>query len=215
MGTQIASAPSTGGKRFSEKKMLHFALLVAFSGLASAAPGYGGYATNNHAEAHSGYSYGIHNTNCHTEYDTKIDTACHTEYDPVVDTTYVEDCQDIVTEQCHQVSQQVHHSSGVVGHDSQVLPGSYGGHPVGKREAEPSYGAIGGHSTGPQCLAKCVSLWRSGCPARCATMLRSSTTTMEPELSVEPQLLEVLVLLLALELEQDMDMLARHKSHTF
>ena len=42
--------------------MLHFALLVAFSGLASAAPGYGGYATNNHAEAHSGYSYGIHNT---------------------------------------------------------------------------------------------------------------------------------------------------------
>merc|ERR1711970_1324822 len=29
----------------------------------------------------------------------------------------------------------------------------YGGHPVGKREAEPSYGAIGGHTTGPQCHA--------------------------------------------------------------
>merc|ERR1719234_2208808 len=71
----------------------------------------------------------------------------------VVDTTYVEDCQDIVTEQCHQVSQQVHHSSGVVGHDSQVLPGSYGGHAVGKREAEASFGAIRGHSTGPQCHA--------------------------------------------------------------
>merc|ERR1712055_197354 len=160
MGTQIASAPSTGGKRFSEKKMLHFALLVAFSGLASAAPGYGGYATNNQAEAHSGYSYGIHNTNCHTEYDTKIDTArhteydqaCHTEYDTVVDTTYVEDCQDIVTEQCHQVSQQVHHNSGVVGHNSQVHPGGYAGHGYGKREADPSYGHHG-HTTGPQCHA--------------------------------------------------------------
>ena len=39
--------------------MMRFALIVAFSGLASAAPG---YATNNHAEAYSGYSYGIHNT---------------------------------------------------------------------------------------------------------------------------------------------------------
>ena len=39
--------------------MMRFTLLVAFSGLASAAPS---YATNNQAEAHSGYSYGIHNT---------------------------------------------------------------------------------------------------------------------------------------------------------
>merc|ERR1712055_1161779 len=230
MGTsQIASAPSTGGKIF--YKMLHFVLLLSASSLAKASygPALGlgpeigpryGYSSGYQQQhtCHTVYDSAT-DTACHTEHDqichTEQDQVCHTEFDTVVDTTYVEDCQDIVTEQCHQVSQQVHHSSGVVGHDSQVLPGSYGGHPVGKREAEPSYGAIGGHSTGPQCLAKCVSLWRSGCPARCATMLRSSTTTMEPELSVEPQLLEVLVLLLALELEQDMDMLARHKSHTF
>ena len=102
-------------------------------------------------------------SSCHTEYDTKIDTACHTEYDQachteydtVVDTTYVEDCQDIVTEQCHHVSQQVHHSSGVVGHNSQVHHGGYTGHGYGKREADPSYGhgVHHGHIAGPQCHA--------------------------------------------------------------
>merc|ERR1712126_546099 len=71
---------------------------------------------NNGAYATGGYAYGIHDTQCQTFYDTKIDTACHTEhdqachteqdqvchteFDTVVDTTYVEDCQDIVTEQC-------------------------------------------------------------------------------------------------------------------
>merc|ERR1712212_885839 len=79
---------------------------------------------NNGAYANGGYAYGIHDTQCQTFYDTKIDTACHTEhdqachtehdqichteqdqvchteFDTVVDTTYVEDCQDIVTEQC-------------------------------------------------------------------------------------------------------------------
>merc|ERR1712105_572251 len=62
------------------------------------------------------------------------------------------------------------------------------------------------------CLAKCASLWRSECLVRCAMMLRSSTMTMEPELLVvEPEL----GLLLAPELEQDMDMDTRHQSHTF
>merc|ERR1712002_1001908 len=134
--------------------MLHMALLLSASSLATASGGVG---------HHGQYSFG--QGVCHTVYDSATDTACHTEHDQVchteqdqvchtvVDTTYVEDCQDIVTEQCHQVSQQVHHSSGVVGHAFQVLPGSYGGHPVGKREAEPSYGAIGGHTTGPQCHA--------------------------------------------------------------
>merc|ERR1712168_480095 len=115
---------------------------------------------NNGAYANGGYAYGIHDTQCQTFYDTKIDTVCHTEqdqvchteFDTVVDTTYVEDCQDIVTEQCHQVSQQVHHSSGVVGHNSQVHPGGYAGHGYGKREADPSYGHHG-HTTGPQCHA--------------------------------------------------------------
>merc|ERR1712212_1425030 len=160
MGTaQIASAPSTGGKIF--YKMLHLVLLLSASSLAKASYG-PALGLGPDIGPRYGYSSGYQQQHtCHTEYDTKIDTACHTEqdqvchteFDTVVDTTYVEDCQDIVTEQCHQVSQQVHHSSGVVGHDSQVLPGSYGGHPVGRREAEPSYGAIGGRTTGPQCHA--------------------------------------------------------------
>merc|ERR1712212_1333866 len=172
MGSQIASAPVTRWEDILSAKILRINVLLAVASLASATPshigagvaginaglglgaglgvaggvGVGVGGVNNGAYANGGYAYGIHDTQCQTFYDTKIDT--------VVDTTYVEDCQDIVTEQCHQVSQQVHHSSGVVGHDSQVLPGSYGGHPVGKREAEASYGgAIGGHSTGPQCHA--------------------------------------------------------------
>merc|ERR1711874_666468 len=81
--------------------------------------------------------------------------------------TYVEDCQDIVTQECHEVNQRVHHSSGVVGHDSQLIPGGYGGHGYGKREADaepeaeadaeadPSYGhASHGHTSGPQCHAR-------------------------------------------------------------
>jgi len=70
----------------------------------------------------------------------------------IVDTTYIEECQDIVTQHCNSVSQQVHHSSAVVGHDSQVVSH---GHGYGKREAdaeaEPGYG---GYSSGPQCQEK-------------------------------------------------------------
>merc|ERR1712033_150603 len=51
----------------------------------------------------------------------------------VVDTTYIEECEDIVTEHCEEVHQQVHHSSQVVGHDSQVIHGGHGGH-YGKRD---------------------------------------------------------------------------------
>jgi len=107
-------------------------------GLAQAAPGYG----------HAGHYH--HQSQCHTTYDVKYDTecqtyydqACHEEYDVVVDTTYVEECQDIVTQHCEQVSKQVHHSSAVVGHDSQVVSHGHSGY--GKREAkaeaEPGYG---------------------------------------------------------------------------
>merc|ERR1711874_901660 len=108
----------------------------------------------------------------------------HTEYDTVVDTTYVQDCQDIVTQECHQVSQRVHHSSGVVGHNSQLIAGGHGvaaagagiaggyagrGHGYGKREAEAAPEAEAkaeaepdadasygsyGHSSGPRCQAR-------------------------------------------------------------
>merc|ERR1711915_590197 len=64
---------------------------------------------------------------------------CHEKYDVVVDTTYIEECQDIITTHCQETSQQVHHSSAVVGHDSKVVAhgyGGYGGYGIGKREAE-------------------------------------------------------------------------------
>merc|ERR1711913_267095 len=162
MGTaQIASAPSTGGKIF--YKMLHLLLLLSASSMAKASYG-PALGLGPDIGPRYGYSSGYQQQHtCHTVYDSATDTACHTEqdqvchteYDTVVDTTYVEDCQDIVTEQCHQVSQQVHHSSGVVGHNSQVHPGGYAGHGYGKREADPSYGhgAHHGHTTGPQCHA--------------------------------------------------------------
>merc|ERR1712059_219382 len=59
-----------------------------------------------------------------------------TAYDTVVDTTYVEDCKDVVTQECHQVTQQVHHSSAVVGHASHVHASGYGRGGYHKREAD-------------------------------------------------------------------------------
>merc|ERR1712098_491461 len=93
-----------------------------------------------------------------------------THCDTVVETTHIEDCQDVVTQHCSSVSQQVHHSSGVVGHSSAVVAGHghVGGY-HGKREAEAepeaeadadaeadaSYGH-GGHvaHSGPRCQAQ-------------------------------------------------------------
>ena len=66
----------------------------------------------------------VHNQKCQDVYHEE----CHEEYDVVVDTTYIEECQDIVTQHCQQTSQQVHHSSAVVGHDSQVIHGGHGYH---------------------------------------------------------------------------------------
>merc|ERR1712121_204813 len=136
----------TGGKIFSIKMfMLCTALL--FSGVAQAAPGYG-HGSHYHEQSQ-----------CHTKYDIKLDTACqtyydqacHEEYDVVVDTTYVEECQDIVTQHCQETSQQVHHSSAVVGHDSQVV--SHGHVGYGKREAEAEAEPGYGHNN-LQCFSK-------------------------------------------------------------
>merc|ERR1712212_476897 len=127
----------TGGKIFSTKMFkLCSALLLA--GVAQAAPGYG----------HAGHYH--EQSQCHTKYDIKLDTACqtyydqacHEEYDVVVDTTYVEECQDIVTQHCQETSQQVHHSSAVVGHDSHVVAQGHVGYHKREAEAdaEPGYG---------------------------------------------------------------------------
>merc|ERR1711892_41363 len=120
-----------GGKIIS-KMMFKLCAALLFAGLAQAAPGYG-HGSHYHEQSQ-----------CHTTYDVKYDTqcqtyydqACHEEYDVVVDTTYIEECQDIITTHCQQTHQQVHHSSAVVGHDSQVVSQ---GHGVGKREAQGEY----------------------------------------------------------------------------
>merc|ERR1712243_318637 len=119
MGADCFSASSTErvGRYSPHRTMYKYLGVLIACGVAQAAPGYG----------HAGHYH--QQSQCTTEYDIKLDTACqtyydqacHEEYDVVVDTTYVEECQDIVTQHCQETSQQVHHSSAVVGHDSQVV----------------------------------------------------------------------------------------------
>jgi len=46
---------------------------------------------------------------------------CHQEHDTIVDTTITEHCEEVITTKCEQQSQQVRHSSAVVGTDSKVV----------------------------------------------------------------------------------------------
>merc|ERR1712117_207370 len=118
---------------------------------------HGGHYAKRDAEAEPGYGYAPHNNlqcfskphkQCHQRPVQNQRQVCHEEYDTIVDTTYIEQCQDIVTQHCQQVSKQVHHSSAVVGHDTQVV--AHGHH--GKREAEADAEAgHHGYSSGPQC----------------------------------------------------------------
>merc|ERR1712098_812432 len=64
----------------------------------------------------------------------------------VVDTTYIEECEETFTTECTETHQQVHHSSAVVGHDSQVISHGIVG-AYHKRSAEPSEG----YGYGSQC----------------------------------------------------------------
>merc|ERR1739840_17191 len=107
------------------------ALLLAGAALASpvAEASHGGHG------GHGGHGHGKRDyVQCHVVYDTVHDklcetyheNVCHEEYDLVVDTTYIEECADIVTQHCSEVSKQVHHSSAVVGHDSQLIHGGPG-----------------------------------------------------------------------------------------
>merc|ERR1739840_84390 len=134
-------------------KMLRFVVLALMAAAALGAPGGGTKSAKYNILKHTfepfiagHYEYGYNQKHCHTKYNVKYDQQCHEEYDTIVDTTYTEQCQDIVTQHCNSVSQKVHHSSAVVGHDSQVVSH---GHGYGKREAEaePGYG----YSSGPQC----------------------------------------------------------------
>merc|ERR1711892_1134734 len=136
MGTQ------KGTNSLSKLKMLRFVAVLAFAAVAQAAPG-GGH-----------FAYGHQQKHCHTKYNIKLEQACHEEYDVIVDTTYIEECQDIVTQHCQETSQQVHHSSAVVGHDSQIVSHGHSGYlkREAKAEAEPGYGH--NHHNNLQCFSK-------------------------------------------------------------
>ena len=119
--------------------MFRVAIVLSVSALALAAPGGYGKPHNNLQCFSKPYKQ------CQQKPIQKQRQECHTEYDIKIDTTYIENCEEIVTQHCQEVSKQVHHSSAVVGHDSQVVKGGYH-----KRDAdaEPGYG---GYSSGPQC----------------------------------------------------------------
>merc|ERR1711900_143559 len=106
-------------RREKSAQMFRLVSVLALAGLAHGAPA-GGH-----------FAYGHQQQHCHTKYNIAHEQACHEEYDVIVDTTYIEECQDIITTHCQETSQQVHRSSAVVGHDSQVVArgyGSYGGY---------------------------------------------------------------------------------------
>ena len=111
-------------------------LVLGVVGVSLGGVSYGGYGGGH-------FEYGYDQTHCHTKYNIKYEQSCHQEYDTVVDTTYTQQCQDIVTQHCNSVSQQVHHSSAVVGHDTHVVAH---GHGYGKRSAEPA-----GYGSAPVC----------------------------------------------------------------
>ena len=112
---------------------------------AKADPGYGGYGGYSHSSGPK-----CHNNvekKCHKRPEQKHRQECHEEYDIIVDTTYIEECEEIVTTHCEEQHTQVHHSSQVVGHDSQKIHGGYSSG-YGKRDAEAGHQ---GYSSGPHC----------------------------------------------------------------
>merc|ERR1712038_1237297 len=154
MGDHFSSTFQGGKYSRLNLKMQYFVLILSVS-LA-----YGAVAPvkrEAEAEAKPGQSYST-GPKCHDNKDRQCQKIpkqnqrqeCHEEYDVVVDTTYIEECQDIVTQHCQETHQQVHHSSAVVGHDSQVISHGSGYHKRdadAEAEAEPGYG----HSSGPHC----------------------------------------------------------------
>merc|ERR1711970_339708 len=150
MGDHFSSS-TKGGKLTSSKFKMQFLVLIMSVSLAYSAV----TPEKREAEAAPGKSYSS-GPQCHDKKDRQCNKTpkqtsrqeCHEEYDVIVDTTYIEECQDIITTHCQETSQQVHRSSAVVGHDSQVVAHGHTGYGYGKREAEPGY------STGPQCHDK-------------------------------------------------------------
>ena len=125
--------------------MLTFIPFIGLLATAQGAPGPGHFA------------YGNQQIHCHTLYNVKIeqdchnefDQECHEEFDTIVDTNYIQDCQDIVTHHCEQISTRVQHTSAIVGQESYLASE---GHGYQKRESEARPGYE--YTSEPQCHAK-------------------------------------------------------------
>merc|ERR1712179_824149 len=84
------------------------------------------------AEADPGYAYAqgaVSAPVCHsvpekTCVPRQVETprkVCHQEYDEILDTVVTQHCEEVVTTTCQQTSQTSHHTSAIVGQDSQVV----------------------------------------------------------------------------------------------
>jgi len=122
-------------------------LLSASAVFGAGSHGSHGYSSGPHC--HDKKDHQCHKIPKHSEHDE-----CHVEYDVVVDVTYIEECEYVVTTHCKEEHQQVHHSSHVVGHDSQVVGVHHSGHSYGGYHKRDADAGSHGYSSGPHCEDK-------------------------------------------------------------
>merc|ERR1711970_949928 len=139
MGRTLQLLVKRSGGKFSPH-LIHFLIMkffaiIAFVGYTQAFLVRREAAPEADADADAGYGYGavspaaVSAPVCNSVpekvcKDRTIETprkVCHQEHDTIVDTTITEHCEEVITTKCHQESQQVRHSSAVVGTDSKVV----------------------------------------------------------------------------------------------
>merc|ERR1739838_310067 len=117
-------------------------------GAASPDPGHQSYSSGPHCQDKKDHQ-------CHKIPKQSEHEECHVEYDVIVDVTYLEQCEYVVTTYCEEEYQQVHLSSSIIGHDSQVVDvhneGHYGHDGHHKRAA---VAGEQGYSSPPRCEDK-------------------------------------------------------------
>merc|ERR1711982_90052 len=124
-------------------------LLSASAVFGAAAPEAGSHGYSSCPHCHDKKDHQCHKIPKQSEHDE-----CHVEYDIVVDVTYIEECEYVVTTHCKEEHQQVHHSSHVVGHDSQVVGVHHSGHSYGGYHKRDADAGSHGYSSGPHCEDK-------------------------------------------------------------